>query len=634
MTEAAARTGRTWADSWFAPVFLAALTAAAFLPALAGEFLYDDLRFIVRNPNVQRPDSWLALFTDAGTADPSSPWGLVRPLRTFEFALDRAVFGAGPLAFHVHSLLWHLAATVLLFLVLRRLLEDARAALLAALVWGVYPAHVESVAWITSRGDVAMGACAFAAVLFALRSKGYDRDLVLSLVAALLAVLYKEPAIVVCVAVAALRWTKLSRAPLWPYFALSAAYFGYHQLVEVGETGLHVQFVLGGSRVGTFATMARGFGFYLAEAFLPAFAQDWYLTPSTSFADGAALAWLAVHAALVASAFLARRAEPRWTLAVALFYVFFGPVSNLVLSVSIPTAERFMYVPLAGVALAVGLALVRTKMRAWPAALVAAAAFGATTTHRCGFWHDEPRLWAEVIADHESPRGRETKAEDEETEAIKLRDAAAAMPPGPERDRTQARVHELFEASLADAHQSIEDTYAFELVRRSTGVPAMRAEYNASNICYQLGRYDEALYHAEEAIAMYADVDPAPHYDRAWPLWALGFPAQAIDSMRRARELGPKKPDAEMADFFLRAASDCQKIGLFMAARAGFQLAADVAPPGPILEQAKRFLAAALARPRSAADAAAETRKTAELDAALAARPRSCPVRRDHAIRN
>ena len=41
--------------------------------------------------------------------------------------------------------------------------------------------QVESVVFVSSRGDLAMGACTFGALLLALRSKGMDRSLVAGL---------------------------------------------------------------------------------------------------------------------------------------------------------------------------------------------------------------------------------------------------------------------------------------------------------------------------------------------------------------------------------------------------------------------------------------------------------------------
>jgi hypothetical protein len=627
---------RTWAESRVAPWVLAAVVAAVFLPSLFGAFVFDDFRFILDNRYVRNPESWLRFLTDASTADPRSPWGIVRPLRTIEFAADRALFGESPFAFHVHSLLWHLAATVFLFLLVRRLLADARVAFIAALLWAIHPTNVESVAWISSRGDVAMGACSFAALYFAVRSSGYDRDLAASLVAAALAVLYKETGAMVPPAVVVLRWTKLSRAPLWPYLVLGAAYVVYHQFVQSGETGHHVAFVLGGSVVGSFATMSRGFGWYVCQSFVPAFAQDWRLAPSTSFADGAAVAWLVAHAAIVASAVALRRRAPRWTLAVLLFYVFLAPVANWPFCLGIATTERFLYVPVAGAMLAVGLALERAPRGTIVAALVAAIAFCATSVVRSTYWRDGPTLWTTVSRSHESPRAREFVAERIEAEAFALRDQASAMSKGPERDELERRVRALLEEALAEVHQGIDDTYAFELVARSDGVPVLRAEFNASNICWRLGRDVEALYHAEESIAIHDDVVGEPHYDRAMALLRLGFPVEAVRSMRRAVAVGMKfgVPGArgDPSEFFLAAGDECGRLGLRLAARDAYGAAVETASPGPLRAEAERRLAASLARPRTAEDDARERTTTAALDAKLAALPRSCPVRRDHSL--
>jgi hypothetical protein len=97
-------------------------------------------------------------------------------------------------------------------------------------------------------------------VLFAIRSDGFDRFLALSLVAAAVAPLYKETALALPFVVAALRWTKLSRAPVWPYVAVVAAYFAYRHVVRGDAASNAPTFVLGGSLAGTFATMFRGLG--------------------------------------------------------------------------------------------------------------------------------------------------------------------------------------------------------------------------------------------------------------------------------------------------------------------------------------------------------------------------------------
>jgi tetratricopeptide (TPR) repeat protein len=615
----------SWTDTWLAPAALAAASLVVYARSTLGEYVYDDRRFIPDNPLVQQPASWLRFLTDPLSADPKhTGTAIVRPLRTVEFAADRALFGTDPFAFHVHSLLWHVAAALLLLAVLRRLVPDARAAFAGALLFAVHPSQVESVAWISGRGDVAMGACALASVLFALRSKGFDRDFIVSIAAAFVAMLYKETAIAIPVVVAALRLTRLSRVPVWPYAAAAAAYFVYRTAV-LGPPVAHATFVLGGGTAGALATMTRAFGFYIAETVLPAPAVDWYLTASWSFAEAAVLAWLAVHAGLIATAFVVRARAPAVALAIAWFYAFLIPVANWPWFLGIPTSERFLYLPIAGAAIAAAFALSRAPRAALAAALTAAAALGGATVLRAEVWHDEDALWRDALADHECPRARGRQTFLLRRDGIELRARIASMPQGPARDAATARVTALFEEALRHAHVTLNFWCGIERTERPANNLIFEPETNAANLCYLLGRDEEALFHAEEALRM-ANGVPQVHYTRALVLLRLGFAPQAVASMERARDLGFSDFDAELGEFFLRAAARCEADRVLSVAERACADAVELAPAGPL----RRTAQVRLARIRVAggADAAAEARRIADLDDALSRVPRRCPERR------
>jgi tetratricopeptide (TPR) repeat protein len=399
---------------------------------------------------------------------------------------------------------------------------------------------------------------------------------------------------------------------------------------------MEVTFALGGSVLGTFATMIRAFGFYVVETLLPAQALDWYMTPSTSFADGAVVLWLFVHAALLASAAFARKRAPRWTLAVVWFYVFLLPVSNWPFFTGIPTAERFLYVPLFGVALALGCGLVRAASvgrPAFAAALVAAAALGGMSITRAALWRDDHAMRRGVLADHESPRFRGLAGKFAQDQALALRAEAFAMPAGPRLDDAVRRVKALLEEALDDSHRAIDQVLAFEMTSRSRGLVAMQAEYVASNVCYMLNRPEEALFHAEEALRINDTRLAEPHYDRAFPLLKLGFAPQAMESMRRARSLGWVEPRPDIGSFFIEAGTACERDGLFDEAEGGYTIAVDASPEGALRDEARQKLAALKARGRAPGEAEVERVKLAALEERLAAYPRSCPVRRDHSIR-
>jgi hypothetical protein len=627
-----AKAERTWADGWIAPAVVAAASVAVFVRAATGEFVFDDHRFIPENAAVQKPESWLRFFTDSTTVDPHAPGGIVRPLRTIEFAFDRVLFGVDPLAYHVHSFLWHALASVLLLFVLRRLVGDGRAAFVAALAWAVHPCQTESVAWISSRGDVATGACVLASILFALRAQGAGSDLAASLACAAVATLYKETAVALPIVIAVLRWLGRIRVPVWPYVLVTAAYLVYRSRVQFGSTGHVNAFLLGGSTAATFATMMRGFGFYVCETLLPAQSLDWYLTPSTTFADAAAVAWLLVHAALIASAIAFRARAPFWTLAVAWFYGFLLTVANWPFFLGIPTAERFLYLPLAGAAALLASILARAPRAAWTAAAVVVAAFGASSVSRSGMWRSDVTLWDTVLADHVSPRAEQATGQRERDEGLALRDRAFKLPPGPDRDAASAATERRFESSLGHLHRALDLWSAFEQSAWSDSDFARRTQTNASNVAYLLGRNAEALWHADEALRTRGNPQPEIHYDRALPLLKLGFAPQAMAAMREARAAGFDAPDPEIGGFFLRAAAACESDSMPDTALAGYETALAASPEGPLRREAADRIAVLRQRPRAPGGEEKERARLAALDSDLAKLPRSCPAWRDHTL--
>lgn len=114
-------------------------------------------------------DQWVVInrFTDAGLSLINLLEVLTRfyngqyaPFNELNYILIHAIFGYSPMAFHVVSIMWHVANTVLLFFVLNRLLkmipdnpldsQSANMAWVCTLLWTVHPVNVEPVAWISA----------------------------------------------------------------------------------------------------------------------------------------------------------------------------------------------------------------------------------------------------------------------------------------------------------------------------------------------------------------------------------------------------------------------------------------------------------------------------------------------------
>jgi len=150
-----------------AGLFIFFLTFLIYLPALRNDFVdLDDYAYVVQNEHI-RSLGWESLKWML-TAFHSSNW---HPLSWFSHAVDIALFGMNPHMHHLTSILLHSLNTLLVFLLATTLISRARsgdrfatgnkyhdtpilAGAVTALLFGLHPIHVESVAWIAERKDV------------------------------------------------------------------------------------------------------------------------------------------------------------------------------------------------------------------------------------------------------------------------------------------------------------------------------------------------------------------------------------------------------------------------------------------------------------------------------------------------
>jgi len=130
-------------------VFLLIAAVLAVFGRVGGhEFLmYDDEPHLVDNPRLN-PVTWRSV--GRFWVEPSY-WGLYIPLSYTFFAAEASLAGQplDPMVFHLGSLVLHVACVLLVFAILRRLFHHDGAACAAALLFGLHPVQVESVAWIS-----------------------------------------------------------------------------------------------------------------------------------------------------------------------------------------------------------------------------------------------------------------------------------------------------------------------------------------------------------------------------------------------------------------------------------------------------------------------------------------------------
>lgn len=138
---------------------LAALIAGAavYAPALPSGFVADDYIYLdaVRSLSFPR---YLHISLIPNVRDPAlvlaeSFW---RPLFFLAFQPLERLFGANAMPYHLLNVIIHLAATVLVWLLARKLTGRWQAAGIATAVFAVHPAGVASIAWVSSLNSVAL----------------------------------------------------------------------------------------------------------------------------------------------------------------------------------------------------------------------------------------------------------------------------------------------------------------------------------------------------------------------------------------------------------------------------------------------------------------------------------------------
>ncbi len=132
-------------------LLLGAVTLAAFWPVTKCGFIhFDDPEYVTENEWVSQGLDWHRVMWAFRTSHAGN-W---HPLTWLSHMLDVQLFGLNPMGHHLTNLVFHIANTLLLFLVLKRMTGALWRSAFVAGLFALHPLHVESVAWISERKDV------------------------------------------------------------------------------------------------------------------------------------------------------------------------------------------------------------------------------------------------------------------------------------------------------------------------------------------------------------------------------------------------------------------------------------------------------------------------------------------------
>lgn len=378
-------------------IVLLCAVLASYLAVCWNGFVYDDHGSITENPFLQRSDALgrvlsLRTFTDPHVLDGQ------RPLVILSYLLDRAFFGASPTGYHAVSLAWHLGSVGLLYALLLRMTMRPGVAFAAAILFGLHPALTEAVAVPAFREDLL---AAFFVLLFLWLAVG-ERPWRAALALAL-GLAAKETAVVAPVLLA---WLWVCFPALRPARKLSFLLLGASSaLVLVYVLAAYATRPLQAS-----ASVWNGISLpwpanlwtapwlllrWLKILLVPyPLCADYVVQPVASLLDVRAAAGLLAGALLAASAWWCRKGQPVLAFGLGWLLVNFAPVSNVVPLFN-PLADRYLYLPAAGFALAVAVLVARMPARATVVAALTAI-YAGLIFGRLGDWRNDERLWTET----------------------------------------------------------------------------------------------------------------------------------------------------------------------------------------------------------------------------------------------
>lgn len=554
-------------------IALALLAAAVWGSVATGGFVWDDEYYIVSNPAIRSWGYVPGYFTDVTTMAGKRHAGsfvLFRPVRNISFLIDFKLAGLNPAWWHTHNLALHLANSILVLVIARRLLGGGFAPLLAAALFLVHPVQSEAVAWAKCRDDLLGAFFTLLAFLLWLRWRetplGFRR-LATVVLLFVLACLSKIQSVVFPLLVAAYEFwvrpaareaaARVLRRNLWTALAcLAVAGAGcvIWRHVVIGQTAQSGY--PAGTLLRTLWTMTRVGVRYLVQLVFPwklLADYDGVFAPS-AWTDWRAWGSLAVLLGVAFVTVRARRKEPVGTYGLLWVALCLLPLSNIVPTMQY-MAERFLYPCMAGFALAVAAlfrhAEARRPRAAIALALVILAALGARSALRVRDWRNGESLFAATVRDGPAAATRPRR-----NLLIQLINAG-------KYDQALPLARELWERTRNDcaipARQRAEHAYYFgvacvrsgdrgegnDLIRR-----ALEIDPSYERPCLdhglELGRagnHAEALEWFDRAAQAAPDLADA-HYNRGIALRDLGRTGEAVAALRRATQCGPETSEA------------------------------------------------------------------------------------------
>ena len=412
-------------------IIILLIASAVYLNALDNGFVYDDTDQVLKNnwikdikfiPEIFSRNVW------SFQAD-HSVTNYYRPMMHLIYMLNYHLFGFAPWGFHLVNILFHVANSVLVFLIMARLAgrqagrlassegETPSSMLLyppfiAAILFATHPIHTEAVTWVAGVPELSFTFFYLISFYFYIRAaEGLNRAYKFSVISFFLAVFCKETALTLplllfiydCAFGRSKDYLSYLKKYI-PYISAGIVYLilRFHALGGLAPDTRHAELSSYQYVINVFPLFSQ----YIEKLLLPLDLKAFYvLHPITSIFEPQGLLSLIVTAFYVVLVFITWRKSRVAFLGLIGFLIPLLPVLYIPGLGENTFTERYLYLPSFGFAIVVSSVLIwaRTKIPKLAVGLVVASAlviglYSVGTINRNAVWKDMFTLLSDTVA--------------------------------------------------------------------------------------------------------------------------------------------------------------------------------------------------------------------------------------------
>ena len=371
---------------------------------------WDDHVYVLNNQLIQH-FSWEKLKAVFTTAHVN---GTYSPLVLLSWALNHNLHGTSPFGYHFLNLALHVLNTLLVFVLVRKLSDNASIAFGTALLFSIHPMNVEPVAWITGRKDVLYAFFTLTSlVLYTENVRTNSRKpflFIASLLVFLLALLSKATAVILPILIV-LTDILFNRQPnkkmvleKLPFFGLAVLFGGlafYAQSQTAALSEMH-----SASLIDSILAVGHSQLIYILKVVAPFKLSAFHPYPNSLLSVTSIIGIVIWLLALIGGGLLFKRNGTSLIgFGILFFLTSIFPVSQIIPVGPAIVADRYAYVPYVGIFISLSafvefLVKKTSKMQVfvYPVCCCFILFLGLCSFNQAKTWKSDQTLWSNVIA--------------------------------------------------------------------------------------------------------------------------------------------------------------------------------------------------------------------------------------------